>query len=60
MKGFILSQTDYLIFPLIAVVAFFLFFLATLIWVYRPGGKAVYDARSRLALEDGVDEGGQR
>ncbi len=53
MKNFVLSQTDYLVFPLIAVVLFFVFFVAMLFWVYRPGSKAVYADRSQLALEDG-------
>jgi len=60
VKNFILSQTDFLIFPLIAVVAFFVFFVATVIWVYRPGGRVVYDARSMLALRDSADEEGAR
>lgn len=58
MKNFVLSQTDWLVFPLIAVVLFFAFFVAMLVWVYRPGSKAVYADRSRLALEDGAPTGG--
>lgn len=57
MKNFVLQQTDLLVFPLIAFVLFFAFFLAMLVWVYRPGGKAVYAERSRLALHDGSPEG---
>lgn len=53
MKNFVLSQTDYLVFPLIAFVLFFAIFIAVLFWVYRPGSKAVYADRSRLALDDG-------
>jgi len=52
MKNFVLAQTDYLVFPLIAVVMFFIFFVAMLVWVYRPGSKAVYAERSRRALTD--------
>ncbi len=59
MKNFVLSQTDYLVFPLIAVVLFFAFFVAMLVWVYRPGSKATYADRSRRALEDGLP-GGER
>lgn len=58
MKNFVLSQTDYLVFPLIAVVLFFVFFVAMLMWVYRPGSKAVYAERGRRALEDGMSTPG--
>ena len=58
MKNFVLSQTDFLVFPLIAVVLFFGFFVAMLFWVYRPGSKVAYAERSRLALEDGTPPGG--
>lgn len=55
MNGFVLSQTDLLILPLIAVVMFFTLFVAALAWVLRPGAREAYAARSRLALEDGVE-----
>lgn len=55
MNGFVLSQTDLLILPLIAVVLFFAVFVAALAWVLRPGAREAYDARSRLALDDGIE-----
>lgn len=55
MNGFVLSQTDLLVLPLIAVVMFFTLFVAALAWVMRPGAREAYAARSRLALEDGVE-----
>lgn len=54
MKNFVLQQTDLLVFPLIAVVMFFAIFVAACVWVWRPGARAAYDARSRLALDDGM------
>lgn len=60
MNSFVLSQTDYLVFPLIAVVLFFSFFVAMLFWVFRPGARAIYAERSRLALHDSVEGGDLR
>lgn len=54
MNAFVLSQTDLLILPLIAVVMFFAIFVAALAWVLRPGAQAVYAQRSQLALDDGI------
>lgn len=56
MKADILSQTDVMIFPLIAVVLFVSIFIAALLWVYRPGGKAVYQRHQELPFDD---EGGR-
>lgn len=57
MKADILSQTDWLVFPLISVVMFVAIFVGVLLWVLRPGAREIYDARSRLALDE---EGGER
>ncbi len=58
MKALILAQTDYLVFPLIAVVLFVIVFGAALAWVYRPGSKEIYAARSRMVFSD--EEGDRR
>lgn len=50
-----LSQTDLLIFPLFAVVLFTGIFVGMLFWVFRPGGRALYEARGRMVLDDGND-----
>lgn len=50
MKSLVLSQTDYLVFPLIAVVMFVAIFLMVLAWVFRPGSKAAHAQRSRLVF----------
>lgn len=51
MKSFILSQTDFLVFPLIAVVMFFAVFTGVLLWIYRPGSREVHAQRSRLVFD---------
>jgi len=53
VKAEILSQTDHLVFPLIAVVLFVAIFLIALWRVLRPGARARYEAQARSALEDG-------
>ena len=55
MKADILSQTDVMVFPLIAVVLFVGIFIAALFWVYRPGGKAVYQRYQELPFDDEGD-----
>ncbi len=49
-----LSQTDLLVFPLFAVVLFSSIFVGMLMWVFRPGARAGYEARGRMIL-DGND-----
>ena len=51
MMSGILSQTNLLFFPLFAFVLFSSIFMGVLFWVFRPGSRAVYDVRSRMALE---------
>jgi cbb3-type cytochrome oxidase subunit 3 len=51
MMSGILSQTNLLFFPLFAFVLFSSIFAGVLFWVFRPGSRAVYDARSRMVLE---------
>ncbi len=53
MKAEILSRTDWLTFPLIAVVLFTVMFVLTLFWIYRPGAKKFYEEASRLVLDKG-------
>jgi cbb3-type cytochrome oxidase subunit 3 len=50
MSG-VLSQTDLLAFPLFAVVLFCSIFVSMLFWVFRPGSRSIYDARSRMILD---------
>lgn len=52
MKGDILSQTDWLVLPLITVVMFTVIFSAVLVWIMRPGARAAYAARSRMIFDD--------
>jgi len=53
VKALILSQTNLLWPPLVAVVLFVTVFAAMLAWIYRPGARAAYEARARLPLESG-------
>lgn len=52
MKAFVLSQTDLLVYPLIAVVMFSAIFMLVLAWVYRPGGREIYAERGRMVLDN--------
>ena len=58
MKGDILSQTDWLVLPLITVVLFTVIFTAVLVWIMRPGARATYEARGRMIFD--ADETGGR
>lgn len=61
MKAEILSQTDWLVFPLISVVMFVAIFVGVLLWVVRPGAREFYAARGRMVLDEvGPKEGGER
>lgn len=53
MKGFILSQTEWTVFPLITAVLFFAIFAGALFWIFRPGAKKVYNDRSLMVFDDG-------
>lgn len=52
MKADILSQTDWMIFPLISVVFFTAIFLGVIAWILRPGAGAVYAKRSQMVFDD--------
>lgn len=52
MKAEILSQTDYLTYPLISVVLFVAIFTAAVLWVFRPGSREVYAKRSMMVFDD--------
>ncbi len=52
MKAEILSQTDYLTYPLIAVVMFVAIFAAAVLWVFRPGSRETYAERSLMVFDD--------
>lgn len=60
MKADILSQTDLLVFPLVAVVMFTLIFSAVLVWIMRPGARAVYADRSQMVFDEGAPNAGGR
>lgn len=51
MNSFVLSQTDYLVFPLIASVLFVSIFTLMLMWVFRPGARAVHRQRAHLVFD---------
>lgn len=57
MKALILSQTDLLIYPLVTVVLFVGIYLASLLWIFRPGSKEAYARRSLMVFSD--EEGGR-
>lgn len=52
MKGDILSQTDWLVLPLITVVLFTVIFTAVLVWIMRPGARDVYKARGQMIFDE--------
>lgn len=55
MNAATLSQTPLIIFPLFAFVLFSSIFVGAIFWVFRPGSRALYDARSRMVLDDKTD-----
>lgn len=57
MKAAILSQTDWLVFPLIAVVMFTIIFASVLLWIMRPGARSVYQARSEMVFDSNERSG---
>ncbi|MBU0554129.1 cbb3-type cytochrome c oxidase subunit 3 [Myxococcota bacterium] len=52
MKSLILSQTDLVSLPLIALVIFMGIFLGVLLWIARPGAADTYARYGQMALED--------
>jgi cbb3-type cytochrome oxidase subunit 3 len=52
VKALILSQTDLLIYPLVTVVLFTGIYLASLVWIFRPGSKEAYASRSQMVFSD--------
>ena len=53
MKAEILSQTDQLVFPLVAAVLFVTIFVVAVWRVLRPGAREVGDKRAALVFDDG-------
>lgn len=51
MKADVLSRTDLLFLPEIALFIFFVVFVGTLVWMFRPGSRRFYQERSTMALE---------
>ncbi|MEZ4470011.1 MAG: hypothetical protein R3F60_04230 [bacterium] len=52
MKAEILSRTEWMTLPLVAVVLFMSIFVLMLAWIARPGARDFYAARGRMALDD--------
>ena len=40
--------------PTLVTILFVGLFLATLIWIFRPGSRRFYDQQAQLPLEDGA------
>jgi cbb3-type cytochrome oxidase subunit 3 len=53
----VLSQTQWLVFPLVTVVMFTMLFTATLFWICRRGAREEYARRGLSALDDGAVRG---
>ena len=51
MKALVLSRTDLLFLPEIALFIFFVVFVGALLWMFRPGAKRFYEERSTMALD---------
>jgi hypothetical protein len=53
MKAEILSQTDHLVFPLVAAVLFVTIFVVAVWRVLRPGARQACAERAALVFDDG-------
>ena len=53
MKAEILSQTDQLVFPLVAAVLFVTIFVVAVWRVLRPGARQIGAERAALVFDDG-------
>jgi len=53
----ILAHTNWLMFPLVAVVLFLTIYIGVLVWIARPGAREAYAARSRMIFDDERDGG---
>lgn len=60
MNATVLARTDWLVFPLIAVVLFTGLFALTVLWICRRGARSVYRRRSLLVFDDGAIDGRPR
>lgn len=56
MKSLILSRTDLLFLPEIALVIFVAIFVGALVLVLRPGAKQAYSRFRFMALDEGDQE----
>lgn len=52
MKSDVLVLTEFAYLAQISTLMFVGVFLAALYWIFRPGAKRTYDARSRMPLDD--------
>jgi cbb3-type cytochrome oxidase subunit 3 len=60
VKAELLSHTDLSVFPEVALVLFATVFCAAILWIFRPGARAAYAARSAMPLDDGRALSGMR
>jgi cbb3-type cytochrome oxidase subunit 3 len=51
MKALVLSRTDLLFLPEIALFIFLAVFVGALAWMFRPGAKRFYQERSSMPLD---------
>jgi cbb3-type cytochrome oxidase subunit 3 len=59
MKSEILTQTDHLIFPLVAAVLFVSIFLGAVWRVLRPGARQAFAQRAAIVFDDSAVAGPQ-
>jgi|GEM_PF-5303626 len=52
----ILTNTELALLPSLVALCFFVFFITTLVWMYRRGSKEHYSIMSKMAL-DGQENG---
>ncbi|MFO7562302.1 MAG: cbb3-type cytochrome c oxidase subunit 3 [Enhygromyxa sp.] len=52
MKADILSLSEFAFLAEISIVIFMSVFLGAIYWIFRPGAKAAYAARSHMPLDD--------
>ena len=50
----ILGQNEFHIYPIIALILFFLVMVGAMIWVYRKNSSVIYDHISQLPLADEI------
>ena len=51
MMSGILSRTDLLTLPLVALGVFMAIFVGAIVWIFRPGSADAYRERARMVLD---------